>query len=53
MDYEDQNNLGLDPPALLSGSKSLTTPTQQANEIIAAEAKELTEGETVYLISEG
>lgn len=52
MDYEDSNLGGLVPEAFDEAQKA-PTPAQQAAEIEAAEAKDIAEGEQMYLVSEG
>lgn len=54
IDYEEANNLSLDPGAGAADGLQHKVPSraQQANEIAAAEAKDISEGEQMYLVSE-
>lgn len=53
MDYEDSGILALDAAGPLEGSQSAPAPEQQASEIESAEAKDISEGDQLYLVSEG
>lgn len=52
MDYAEDNSLSLDDSADRRTSKP-PSPAQQASEIEAAEAKDISAGEKMYLVSEG
>ena len=52
MDCED-TTLGLDLAAGADGGLKVPTPAQQAADIEAAETRAITEGEQMYLVSEG
>jgi hypothetical protein len=54
MDYDDTNILSLDPSGVADDEpQKIPSPAQQADEIEAAEAKDISEGEQMYLVSEG
>lgn len=55
MDYEESHSLSLDPGAGAADGlqHKVPSPAQQADEIEAAEAKDISEGEQMYLVSEG
>jgi hypothetical protein len=53
MDYEDSNTLGFDAAGRPEDSEGAPTPAQQASDIESAEAKDISEGDKLYLVSEG
>jgi hypothetical protein len=55
MDYEESHSLSLDPGAGAADGlqHKVPSPAQQADEIETAEAKDISEGEQMYLVSEG
>lgn len=53
MDYEESNMLGFDAAGRLEDSEGAPTPAQQASDIESAEAKDISEGDQLYLVSEG
>lgn len=53
MDYEATNSLSLDPSGVADEPQKTPSPAQQADEIEAAEAKDISEGEQMYLVAEG
>jgi hypothetical protein len=53
MDYEDSNVLGFDAAGRLDDSEGAPSPAQQASGIESAEAKDISEGDQLYLVSEG
>jgi len=52
MDYDD-NSLGLEIATGGDQVQKTPTPAEQAAEIEAGEAKDIAEGEQLYLVSEG
>jgi hypothetical protein len=53
MDYKDTNSLDLDPSGVADEPQKIPSTAQQAGEIEAAEAKDISEGEQMYLVAEG
>lgn len=55
MDYAEDNSISLDSTgaAAADRSRKRPSPSQQADEIEAAEAKDISVGEKMYLVSEG
>jgi hypothetical protein len=53
MDYKDTNSLDLDPSGVADELQKILSPAQQADEIEAAEAKDISGGEQMYLVAKG